>query len=83
MFVTMAMPGQCSYLRLVYSKNRVHCSLVVGKSRVTPLKPATIPRLELIVALVSSKIGCILRKELDYVRADEGDLLRWCARVSR
>lgn len=49
----------------------------------TPLKPATIPRLELIVALVSSKIGCILRKELDYVRADEGDLLRWCARVSR
>lgn len=58
--------GQCSYLRLVDVKDRVHCSLVMGKSRVTPLKPITIPRLELTAALVSSKISYTLRKELEY-----------------
>ena len=47
-------------------KNRVHCSLVVGKSNVTPLKPVTTPRLELTAALFSFKISRMLRKELDY-----------------
>ena len=29
--------GQCSHLRLVDDKNRIHCSLAMRKSRVTPL----------------------------------------------
>ena len=58
--------GQCSYLLLVDDKNHIHCSLAMGKSRVTPLKPVTIPRLEVTAALVSSKISCVLRKELEY-----------------
>lgn len=37
--------GQCSYIRLL-SKEKVHCSLVMGKSRVAPTKIVTIPRLE-------------------------------------
>ena len=37
--------GQCSYLRLMDKKKRVHCSLVIGKARVAPLKLVTIPRL--------------------------------------
>ncbi|XP_062610192.1 uncharacterized protein LOC134271972 [Saccostrea cucullata] len=36
--------GQCSYLRLIDDKQQVHCSLVMAKSRVTPLKPVTVPR---------------------------------------
>ena len=63
--------GQRSYIRLVDDKNRVHCSLVMGKSRVTPLKPVTIPRLELTAAVVSSKISCMLRKELEYAQMKE------------
>jgi len=30
--------GQCSYLRLINKHDQVHCSFVVGKTRVTPLK---------------------------------------------
>lgn len=57
--------GQCSYLRLVDENRRVHCSLVMGKSRVVPLKPVTIPRLELTAALVSVKIGLLVQEELE------------------
>ena len=63
--------GQCSYIRLVDEKNRVHCCLAMGKSCVTPLKAVTIPRLELTAAVVSSKISCMLRKELDYAQMKE------------
>ncbi|XP_037799460.1 uncharacterized protein LOC119594502 [Penaeus monodon] len=35
--------GQCSYLRQVSEEGQVHCALVMSKSRVTPLKPITVP----------------------------------------
>ena len=58
--------GQCSYLRMVNNRDEVHCSLVMAKSRVTPLKPVTVPRLELTAAMVSTKISSFLLKELSY-----------------
>ncbi|XP_038055409.1 uncharacterized protein LOC119727556 [Patiria miniata] len=58
--------GQCSYLRLVDENNKAHCSFVVGKSRVAPLKLVTIPRLELAAATVSATVSEFLRRELCY-----------------
>ncbi|XP_062590342.1 uncharacterized protein LOC134251942, partial [Saccostrea cucullata] len=57
--------GQCSYLRLIDDKQQVHCSLVMAKSRVTPLKPVTVPRLELTAALISVKVSSQLLEELE------------------
>ena len=58
--------GQCSYLRSINSENQVHCSLIIGKARVTPSKVVTIPRLELTAALVSVKVSNMLRTEMKY-----------------
>jgi hypothetical protein len=37
----------------------------MGKSRLTPLKAVTIPRLELMAAVLSAKLGTMLKEELD------------------
>ena len=58
--------GQCSYVRLVNQDDEVHCALDMGKSRVTPLKSITIPRLELTAALVSVKVSNTIHRELQY-----------------
>ncbi|KAI4894218.1 hypothetical protein NFI96_016670, partial [Prochilodus magdalenae] len=38
--------GQCSYLRLKNEKGEIHCVLVMGKARVSPMKVTTIPRVQ-------------------------------------
>ena len=47
--------GQASYLRLVDEKGKIHGSLVMGKSSITPLKYISISRLELVAAKLSVK----------------------------
>ena len=56
--------GQVSYLRLVDQKGMIHCGLVMAKSKVTPIKFVSIPRLELAAAALSIKVSMMLRKEL-------------------
>ena len=56
--------GECSYLRQVNDEGEIHVSLVTAKSRVTPLKLITIPRLELSAATLGSKIHAMLEEEL-------------------
>jgi len=58
--------GQCSYLRLIDEKQSIHCVLVMEKSTVAPLKPVTIPRLELTAAVCSVRVSQQLQRELEY-----------------
>ena len=63
--------GQCSYLILVNERAQIHCSHLIGKSKVTSLKFISIPRLELMAAALSVKISKMLREELDVHVDDE------------
>ena len=58
--------GQAIYLRLVDTSGKVHCSLVIAKSPVTPIKYTSIPRLELAVAVLSTKMSGLVKKELGF-----------------
>ena len=58
--------GTASYIRLVNSHNEVHCALIIGKSRVAPLKVITIPRMELTAATLSVKISKVIHRELEF-----------------
>ena len=59
--------GQASYLRLVDNDGHIHCTLLMGKARVAPLKYVSVPRMELTAATLSVKISKSLTKELtDY-----------------
>lgn len=44
-----------------------HCSFLIGKVRLAPIKAVTIPCLELTPATVSVRLGEILKKELDEI----------------
>lgn len=62
--------GVVCYIRLVNEDSDVHCALLTSKSRVTPLKKVTIPRLELTAATLSVSITNMMLKELDYIVDD-------------
>ena len=63
--------GQCSYIRLVNEQNQTHCAFLMGKARVVPLKPTTVPRVELTAAVLSVKINMLLKNELEYTDITE------------
>ena len=46
-------------------EGRIHCSLLLGKSRANPKEFVSIPRLELTAAVLSVKMACLLKKELN------------------
>ena len=56
--------GTVSYLRTVDNNGKIHCSLVMSKSRVAPLKRVTIPRLELTAAKLAVQMNRIILNEM-------------------
>ena len=57
--------GAVAYLRQENINGEIHCAFLMGKSRVTPIKSVTIPRLELTAAVASLKMGKKLEMELE------------------
>ena len=57
--------GQCTYLRTIDERGVISTCLVMSKVKVTPKRPITVPRLELMAAVLSVKVGCFLQEELD------------------
>ena len=60
--------GACVYLRISTSKG-YEVSLVAARCRVAPLKPVTIPRLELLGALCCARLVRYVQKELRLTKA--------------
>ena len=56
--------GAVCYLRVVRGTSR-ECKFILGKSRVSPIKTVTIPRLELSAATLAIKLARMISKELE------------------
>ncbi|XP_071640893.1 uncharacterized protein [Temnothorax longispinosus] len=54
------------YLRVVSSDGHVTITLLIGKSKVAPLKPLSVPRLELSAALLLAELMALVRDSLGY-----------------
>ena len=59
--------GAVSYLRIADKSGKVHCSFLMGKSHLAPAPMTTIPRLELLAAIVSLRLDQMSKKELPLV----------------
>ena len=65
---------EASYLRIVDETRRIYCCLVIGKSRVAPLKCITMPRMELVAATLYLKISALLKRKL---QMNCGEKISW------
>ena len=63
--------GQATYLRQENEAGNISVALVMGKSRVAPLKVTTIPRLELVAAKVSVKVAALVKEEIKVENLEE------------
>ena len=57
--------GAAGYVRTVNKSGQIYVSLLSSKVRLAPVKPTTIPRLELCAAVLAVSMSKIIQKELD------------------
>ncbi|XP_077970379.1 uncharacterized protein LOC120343863 [Styela clava] len=58
--------GAVAYLRFIDANGSVHVSFVKSVSRITPKRPITVVRLELMSAVVAAELSQSIKRELDY-----------------
>ncbi|XP_013148096.1 PREDICTED: uncharacterized protein LOC106110741, partial [Papilio polytes] len=56
--------GACVYLKSIDASGNVHVSLLSAKARVAPLKPTTIPKLELCSAVLGAQLSSAVTQAL-------------------
>ena len=56
--------GAVAYVRYVTKTGYAQCRIIFAKTRVTPLKTVTIPRLELTSAVLATRVYQIIKREL-------------------
>ncbi|XP_076279059.1 uncharacterized protein LOC143208473 [Lasioglossum baleicum] len=72
-----------AYIRLEIENGPANVKLIMAKSRVAPLKPLSVPRLELQAALLGSRLAKTITEELDikfqqrYLWSDSITVIRW------
>ena len=63
--------GAVFYIRTIGTDQTTNCTFLMGKSRVSPLKPVSVPRLKLTAAAIAVKLSTFvcnhLEFEFDYV----------------
>ena len=57
--------GTVFYLRFANTDGDVHCSFLMSKTRLAPLKTLSVPRLELTAATLAVKLDKMFRRELE------------------
>ncbi|XP_053617910.1 uncharacterized protein LOC128679591 [Plodia interpunctella] len=67
--------GACVYMRSINSSGAVTVRLLCAKSRVAPVKPTTIPRLELCAALLAARLCNSVTGALKY---SPERIVHWC-----
>ncbi|XP_073956544.1 uncharacterized protein [Choristoneura fumiferana] len=67
--------GACIYMRTISHNDEVKVKLLCSKSKVAPLKPTTIPRLELCAALLAAKLTKSVQESLRY---QPDKIVHWC-----
>ena len=55
----------CSYLQLIDENDKVACSFLIGKLRVSPIKAISIPQLELTATVLAVRLNEQMQKELN------------------